>query len=206
MAKKPYETTTITAENWSSELKIFDGTARSQRRAFQGFLIFALDDYANGSESSGKMLQLYKRAGNFGFDKTRVLSFITAHANVKLENEGKKNAKFVNRSKKIGNGVKPVSDWWYTFEPAKSDKPEVKSELNKMLDGFMARVNKADADGKLKEGEHEKVEAFMTYLKAYEGLNEVDHVAPEVKAITKPETVKTTPPTQQPALMHMTVN
>ena len=179
---KAYLKSSVTNETFSAQIKVLDKSGRELRRLMQSLLLCALGDYAD-TGSSGKLLQLYKRATTFGLDKKKVLGFIKACANVKLENEGKKNAKFINRNKQ-GNVVTPPTDWWYNFEAEESANAQAPLELAKMLAQFEARIQReAKVTGKLAVGDRAKVAALSEYLKAYTGLNEADHVAPELAVV-----------------------
>ena len=177
---KPFEKTRITEKTFSANLKIVQGNNRQTRGIIQGLAICAFEMYkAHGQ--TGKLTQLYKACqliGSHGQFKT----FVESSSNIKLADEGKKNAKFVKANKQPADYE--ITDWWYQFEKAENPNANAPKDLAKMIATFERTITKAAADKKLVEGQDSIVPELVAYLEMFD-LKRDEHTAPELQAIKK---------------------
>lgn len=175
---KNFEKSDVTISNFSDKLGEFDGSLREARRAFQRLLVGAFTIY----EQTGKpefLLRLYKKSDLIKVDRKLIGSYITTHANIKIDNAGLSNVKFSTKGKKGSKVamIKPLEGWWYNHDMTADEKAKPKRSAVTM----MATLEKSLLKGIEEHTLTNEVEAqaIINYLRAYTGANEVDHIAPE---------------------------
>ena len=180
MSKKTFEKTNITAETLSAELKDFRATGRKAVRRAQEFIICGLGIYLNTGNTE-PLLRIYKACTiDSGMDKRTMLGFIKAHANVKLEHEGKKNAKFIKRGKG-GMVVKAIAGWW--FDHAPSDKlPTPAMDVSKAVDTFIKRIQREMKEHHVTN--EVQAQAVLNYMRKCTVCNTQESIAPEKAVAT----------------------
>lgn len=176
---KAFQKTAITLATVGDAIDLANGNNRATRRAMQGIAIVGFEQFLDCGRLN-ILDRLYKTAKLIGAHG-QLETFITSHGNIKLENKGKVNAKFVKSNKREAT-VNDLSDWWYNFEKPES-APAKATDLNTMMSAFIKSINSKVENHKLKEGQDELAPELITFLESYEGLNECNHVAPELKAV-----------------------
>lgn len=174
---KAFEKTSITEQTFSKNLDIVKGNNRATRRIIQGLALCSLDVYKKHGQT-GKATQIYKACQLIGAHGQFKL-FIEHSSNMKLEDEGKKNAKFIKRNKQPADYE--VTDWWYQYEvPEIDDADKPKRHADKMLETLIKSLNNGIKDHRMSNDV--EAQALVNYLKAYKGFNEQVSIAPEEQA------------------------
>lgn len=177
MSKKPFEKTSITDTTFSDNISIIQGNNRATRKLIQGCAIVAFTQFTEHGSCS-KLDQIYKACKLIG-SHGQFESFVTYHSNIKLENKGKVNAKFMKSNKSVAE-VGDLTDWWYKFEKPVVDKSELpKRKPENMADSLVKALTKGITEHTLTNDV--TAQKLINYLNEFEGFNECDHVAPEVK-------------------------
>lgn len=140
-------------KQFSVSLKGIRGTGRKLKREANNVVLYGMEHYLLHRDTHF-LFRAYKACvGEAKLDTKQMLSFITKHCNVKLENEGTKNAKFVMN----GKGAKYTEPTVAWFDYEREVKPsDGMKDAEKWLANAIKNMAKTLADNKYSDAPEAK--------------------------------------------------
>lgn len=127
-------------------------TGATLRKDANNVVLFGLEHYGKNGDTH-YLHRAYKACvGNAKLDTKQMLAFITKHANVKIENKGCKNEKFIKAQKGQAKFAEPTVSW-FDFEVPQGDK-QVMRDSDKWLENAIKSMTKTIEEKHYKDMVH----------------------------------------------------
>lgn len=140
------------AKTFTTALNGIRKTGATLRKDANNVVLFGLEHYGKNGDTHYLHRAFKACVGNASLDTKQMLAFITKHANVKIENQGCKDEKFIKAAKGVAKYAEPTVPW-FEFEAPVSNNDGMK-DADKWLENAIKTMTKTIEGKKYKDMVH----------------------------------------------------